>query len=97
MNKANSRVDKPDGDPTLDDMREYLHGAGFYEADNDSGLDGDAEAAIYWFANHWHGGMSSNLYSALSCSPFNPGHCSLEDEGEPALTCYAALEARFIG
>ena len=28
--------------------------------------------AIYWFANDWHGGQGSNLYSALSTSKYRP-------------------------
>ncbi len=34
------------------------------------------EGAIYWFASHWYGGQFSNLYSALSTSPFRPGRSS---------------------
>ena len=30
------------------------------------------EAAIYWFANDWHSGQWSNLYSVLSTSPYKP-------------------------
>lgn len=32
-----------------------------------------AEIAMYWFANHYHGGQWSNLYSVLSTSRFRPG------------------------
>ena len=32
----------------------------------------DIEAAIYWFANDYHGGQWSNLYSVLSTSEFQP-------------------------
>ena len=52
-------------DPTKQEMLEYLSGIG---AD-----DFDAEVAIYAFAEAWHGGQSSNLYSALSTSDFRPG------------------------
>ena len=31
------------------------------------------EAALYWFASHWHSGQFSNLYSAVSTSPYRPG------------------------
>lgn len=32
----------------------------------------DYEEAIYWFASDYHGGQFTNLYSALSQSPFTP-------------------------
>lgn len=34
------------------------------------------EEGLYWFAYNWHGGQFSNLYSALSTSPFRPGRLS---------------------
>lgn len=34
------------------------------------------EEGLYWFASNWHQGQFSNLYSALSTSPFRPGHSS---------------------
>ena len=46
----------------------------------------DIEEAAWYLAVHWHGGASSNLYSALSVSQFDPGPCAtdlpddLEDE-----------------
>jgi hypothetical protein len=89
-------------DPTLDEMREYLAGAGFYESAENGclpagfELDGDAEAAIYWFAVDYHGGQWSNLYAAQCASPYRPGPVTtLESEGDAAGLCYAALEARF--
>ena len=50
-------------DPTRDEMLTALAGADEFEV----------EAAIYWFAADWHGGQSSNLYSALSTSRYRPG------------------------
>lgn len=105
MQTVDRRIGSPALDPTLEEMREYLAGAGFYEPMGDdgaapecAGLDGDAEAAIWFYASDWHGGQDSNLYSALSCSPYSPGYFStLEDEGEQAELCYAALQARFSG
>jgi hypothetical protein len=89
-------------DPTLDEMREYLAGAGFYESAVNgalpagSELDPDAEAALYWFAADYHGGQDSNLYAALCASPFKPGPgCRLETESESGALCYAALAVRF--
>lgn len=104
MPKANPLIGSPPDDPTLDEMREYLAGAGFYDSAVNGSLpkgfelDGDAEAAIYFYASDYHGGAGSNLYSALSSSPYCPGPIStLESEGEGAQICYAALDARFSG
>ena len=56
-------------DPTKDEMFNYLH----QMYGNEEGFRDDAEVAIYWFANSFHGGQSSNLYSVLSTSRFHPG------------------------
>lgn len=54
-------------DPTREDMlsaiKEALPGVD----------DFDQEAGLYWYANDNHGGQWSNLYSALSVSPYTPG------------------------
>ncbi len=47
-------------DPTRAEMLAFL--APLYAGETD---DCDRECAIYWFANEWHGGQSSNLYSAI--------------------------------
>jgi len=57
------------GDPSKDEMFNYLH----QMYGNEEGFRDDAEVAIYWFANFFHGGQSSNLYSILSTSRFHPG------------------------
>lgn len=62
-------------DPTRDEMLEALKGvydsyAGEYSKDE---MEFDVEAAVYWFASEFHGGQGSNLYSALSNSPYRPG------------------------
>lgn len=56
-------------DPTKEEMMAYLK----QQYGREEGWQDEAEVAIYWFANFYHGGQSSNLYSALSTSPFNPG------------------------
>ncbi len=56
-------------DPSKDEMFNYLR----QMYGNEEGFRDDAEVAIYWFANFYHGGQSSNLYSALSTSRFSPG------------------------
>lgn len=42
----------------------------------------DVESAIYWFCNDYHGGQTSNLYSILSTSKYQPGACQngIEEE-----------------
>jgi hypothetical protein len=56
-------------DPTKEEMMNFLHSLYGKEEDfRDS-----AEIAMYWFANFYHGGQSSNLYSTLSTSRFSPG------------------------
>ncbi len=56
-------------DPTKDEMFNYLH----QMYGNEESFRDDAEVAIYWFANFYHGGQSSHLYSVLSTSRFHPG------------------------
>lgn len=57
-------------DPTREDMINSLKDSIFSKED---GFEDDAEVAMYWFANHFHGGQWSNLYSVLSTSPYEPG------------------------
>ena len=56
-------------DPTKEEMLDYLRSLYGQE----EGFADDAEVAMYWFANSYHGGQDSNLYSVLSNSRFNPG------------------------
>ncbi len=59
-------------DPTLEEMRTHLRTVPQDEPDSDS-AEFDQEEAIYWFANDYHGGQWSNLYSALCQSEYHPG------------------------
>lgn len=79
------------GDPSRDEMLAAIH------AIDPQADEFDIEAAIYWFASDWHGGQSTNLYSALSTSEFRPGptHRDASQEGETALMLYDALQAAF--
>lgn len=52
----------------------------------------DREEAIYWFANDYHGGQGSELYSALSTSPYSPGPLT-NAPSDPFL--YGVLEHAF--
>ena len=77
-------------DPTREEMLEVLDSVSF--ADEFSEF--DREEAIYWFANDWHSGKSSNLYSALSTSLFWPGPIARGPQ-EVAAMLYEELEAAF--
>lgn len=80
-------------DPTLDEMRTYLRKQHGREAE-----EFDVEEAIYWFAADYHGGQSSNLYSALSRSEFRPGRASHGPErGGHSEVMYADLVREFGG
>ena len=75
-------------DPTHSEMMQTLS--------PDSESYDDAEIAIYWFANDWHGGQHSNLYSALSTSIYKPGPtATLDSEGEIATLFYDQIEQAF--
>ena len=56
-------------DPTYDEMRDHLDS----EFNPEMADEMDRECAIYWFANDYHGGQGSNLYSVLSTSEYWPG------------------------
>jgi len=53
-------------DPTREEMLAFLESQGCED-------EFDREEAVFWFAYSWHGGLWSNLYSALSTSPYTPG------------------------
>lgn len=61
------------------EMKEAIrkHFEGLFEIDDD--FDFDTEAAIYYFAAHWHDGQWSELYSVLSHSDYRPGACETFD------------------
>jgi len=59
-------------DPTREEMIEYLQYVFSGLLDRPTFNDA-VEVAMYWFANFYHGGQSSNLYSVLSTSPYKPG------------------------
>jgi hypothetical protein len=84
-------------DPTKEEMIKYLQHvySGLLHRDH---FNDAAEVAIYWFANDYHGGQSSNLYSVLSTSPFKPGSISKGPEKDSIESdMYTALEGEFGG
>lgn len=77
-------------DPTRDEMLAAIAAA---ELDMEPI---DREAAIYWFASHWHGGQWSNLYRALSGSEYRPGLREHGPNGFDAERAYHVLERAFL-
>ena len=54
------------------------------------------EAAIYWFAYDNHSGQTSELYSILSTSDYQPGMInSIKDENEETQICYKLLLSEY--
>lgn len=53
----------------------------------------EAEIALYWFANDYHSGQASELYSILSTSPYKPSCLArgIESEGGMAEIMYDDL------
>lgn len=79
-------------DPTREEMLAVLAAMPFANECEDF----DREEAIYWFANDWHGGQDSNLYSVLSTSEYDPGPLSTGcDEESMSALCYEELEHAF--
>lgn len=56
-------------DPSKEEMVAFLQTTPYKSED---GFSDSAEVAMYWFANDYHGGQASNLYSVLSTSPYRP-------------------------
>jgi hypothetical protein len=78
-------------DPSRQEMIEHIKGVYGRDADRF-----DIEEAIYWFANDYHGGQASNLYSALSTSEYRPGQMSSgPEEGSMSEMIYADLVDTF--
>ena len=79
-------------DPTREEMLTFLTR---FESGED---EIDREEAIYWFAHDWHSGQWSNLYSALSTSPFQPDpFANGPEKGSMGEQLYSELEAQYTG
>lgn len=79
-------------DPTIEEMRTYLDKFGACPFD-----EFDREAAIFWFADRYHNGQSSNLYAALSACDYKPGRFEYgPEERSEAQRAYWALEAAYL-
>jgi len=79
------------GDPTYREMKDLLgKSVHLYEYDTF-----DIEEAIYWFANDWHDGQLSNLYSALSTSKFKPGPIARSPQSTMSQIAYDELQHEF--
>lgn len=79
---------KSGADPTRDEMFAFLN-----KEFPDSDI-WDIEEAIWWFACAYHSGQHSNLYAALSQSPYVPGLAAKQHSDE-ADEQYCALVVEF--
>ena len=78
-------------DPTKSEMRETVD-----HLSTEEGFEDDFEIACYWFANFYHGGQASNLYSILSTSPYSPGQMeSGPDENSFVYLLFEELVAEY--
>ena len=89
-------------DPTKEEMMGFLTNEfqGLVDPMETDANNFDMEAAIYWFANHFHSGQWSNLYSVLSTSEFRPGPMqrSIDDlESGTATEMYNGLVQKYGG
>lgn len=85
-------------DPTIQQMRKHLDRAfsGLLDPHEKDANEFDREESIYWFANDYHGGQSSNLYAALCASEYSPGPTTTGPEKDsPSALMYSELESEF--
>jgi hypothetical protein len=75
-------------DPTRDEIEDLI----FSYFPNEAVDELDRESAIYWFANHYHSGHGSNLYSILSTSDYHPSPLEYEPKGVGALIYQTLVE-----
>jgi len=67
-------------DPTKKEIRAAVNHLDFGED-----FEFDFEATCYWFANFYHSGQSSNLYSVLSTSEYTPGMMETGPDNESSV------------
>jgi len=80
------------GDPNFEEMLAVLEAYPYFNEASDF----DWQSAIYWFANDWHGGQWSSLYSVLSTSSYRPGVLeNCVDPNSMAHDLYCELENAF--
>lgn len=88
-------------DPTRETMLERLQatfaGSLGHGIDDDNQDEFDLESAVYWFASDYHTGQWSNLYRALSSSPYTPSPLAkgIDSESELAQEIYFFLVREF--
>ena len=82
-------------DPTYQEMKKFLQESRCSQHSLEAD-DSDCSVAIYYFAEQWHGGQSSNLYRAIYESGFKPGpSSSIETEDPWIKDMYDDLEDQF--
>lgn len=84
-------------DPTREEMLAYLLGR-VDDLESVNNPDIDIEEAMFWFAADWHGGQDTNLYAALSQSPFAPSPMSDGPASMPSAASmfYDELELHYV-
>lgn len=85
----------PSTEEMLSHLKETYKGLLNVESDEDFGY--SAHIAMYWYANFYHSGMNSNLYSSLSTSVYSPNFQTFEgDMEDPSIEMmYSSLEDKF--
>ena len=78
-------------DPTREDMLAFLQSSPYTAEAGEF----DIEAAIYFFASHYHGGQASNLYTALCSSLYRPAWCARGPADGMQRFLYETLETEY--
>ena len=78
-------------DPTREEMLAKL--SNIFPPDVFEGAEFYSESAVYWFCSDYHSGQWSDLYPALSTSPYTPSRLAkgIESESELSQEMYAVL------
>lgn len=81
-----------------DDMVDLLMKEFSDKIENSDEMHMDIESAIYWFANDYHNGQDSELYSVLNTSKYKPGRSykSVDDEDENVNDMYNFLVNQMV-
>lgn len=84
-------------DPDITELREFISKRFERLLDKET-LEYEGEIAIYWFANYYHSGLWSNLYTTMCAVQYNPGRMinNIEDENEIAIQIFNSIAANYF-